>query len=77
MPREMTGNAVAGQQIGQWVDNTAGGLWNLVWEPDGYHEFQSTGSTSLYLTSSSAGTRLTLKPAPSNGSQVWQLVPES
>jgi Ricin-type beta-trefoil lectin domain-like len=69
-----TGNAVAGQQIGQWVDNAAGGLWNLVKEPDGYYEFQSTGNTSLYLTGSSTGAHLTLEPATSNGSQEWQLV---
>jgi hypothetical protein len=72
-----TGNATAGQEIGQWVDNTPNGLWNLIKNPDGYYEFQSTGNTSLYLTGSSAGAHLALEPATSDGSQEWQLVPES
>jgi hypothetical protein len=72
-----TGNATAGQEIGQWVDNTPNGLWNLIKNPDGYYEFQSTGNTSLYLTGSSAGAHVALEPATSDGSQEWQLVPES
>ena len=71
-----TGNAVGGQQIGQWVDNTPDGLWKLIKNPGGYYEFQSTGNTSLYLTGSSAGAHLTLEPATSDGSQEWHLVPE-
>jgi hypothetical protein len=72
-----TGNAVAGQEIGQWVDNTATGLWNLIKESNGYYEFQCASNTSLYLTGASTGAHLTLEPATSNGSQQWQLVPES
>jgi hypothetical protein len=69
-----TGAATAGQEIGQWVDNTPNGLWNLIKEADGYYEFQCASNTSLYLTGSSAGAHLTLEPATSGGSQEWQLV---
>jgi hypothetical protein len=72
-----TGNATAGQQIGQWVDNTPNGLWNLVKNPDGYYEFQSASNRSLYLTGSSMGAHLTLENATSDGSQEWQLVPQA
>ena len=72
-----TGNAVVGQEIGQWVDNTASGLWNLIKEPDGDYEFQCASNTSLYLTGASADAHLTLEPATANGSQEWQLVPQS
>ena len=68
-----TGSATAGQQIGQWVDNTPNGLWKLIKNADGYYEFQSALNTSLYLTGSSAGAHLTLEPATSGGSQEWQL----
>ena len=69
-----TGAATAGQEIGQWVDNTPNGLWNLIKEADGYYEFQCASNPSLYLTGSSAGAHLTLEPATSGGSQEWQLV---
>jgi hypothetical protein len=67
-------NAVAGAQIGQWVDNKTTGLWNMVQLADGNYQFQSTGNTSLYLTGASAGANLTLQTATTNGSQEWQLV---
>jgi len=68
------GNAVAGAQIGQWVDNTTTGLWNMVQLSDGDYEFQSTGNTSLYLTGASTGAALTLQTAATDGSQEWELV---
>ncbi|HEX3962197.1 MAG TPA: RICIN domain-containing protein [Trebonia sp.] len=72
-----TGNATAGQQIGQWVDNTPNGLWSLIKNPGGYYEFQSASNKSLYLTGSSTGAHLTLENATSDGSQEWQLVPQA
>lgn len=68
-----TGNATAGQQIGQWVDNTPAGLWTLIKLADGNVEFQSTGNPSLYLTGASTDAHLTLQAATSDGSQEWQL----
>ena len=68
------GTASAGADIGQWVDNTSTGLWNMVALSDGDYEFQSTANTSLYLTGASAGATLTLATATSTGSQEWQLV---
>ena len=68
-----TGNATAGQQIGQWVDNTPAGLWTLIKLADGNVEFQSTGNPSLYLTGASTDAHLTLQAATSHGSQEWQL----
>ncbi|MBT2538994.1 RICIN domain-containing protein [Arthrobacter sp. ISL-69] len=69
-----TGNATIGQRIGQWVDNTAGGLWNVKQAPDGYYTFQAAKNTSAYLTGASAGAPLTLQNATTDGSQQWQLV---
>ncbi|MFE0523267.1 RICIN domain-containing protein [Streptomyces sp. NPDC058954] len=69
-----TGNATAGQKIGQWVDNSATGSWNLVKTSDGFYRLQSIKNTSLYLTGSSAGTQLTLQTALTDGSQDWELV---
>lgn len=68
------GNATAGAGIGQWVDNTSTGLWNMVKLADGNYQFQSTGNTGLYLTGASSGAGLTLQTARSDGSQEWQLV---
>jgi hypothetical protein len=68
------GNPTAGAGIGQWVDNTATGLWNMVQLSDGDYQFQSTGNTSLYLTGASSGAALTLQTASGTGSQEWQLV---
>ncbi|GAA4250510.1 RICIN domain-containing protein [Dactylosporangium darangshiense] len=68
------GNATAGQRIGQWVDNTAAGLWRLVTTADGYLRFMSAANPAVYLTGASAGAPLTLQNAATDGSQDWQLV---
>jgi len=69
-----TGNATAGQRIGQWVDNSATGSWNLVKTSDGFYKLQSVKNTSLYLTGASDGAPLTLQNAATDGSQDWELV---
>jgi hypothetical protein len=69
-----TGNATAGQKIGQWVDDSATGSWNLVKTSDGFYKLQSVKNTSLYLTGASAGAQLTLQAALTDGSQDWELV---
>ncbi|MFF6951142.1 RICIN domain-containing protein [Streptomyces iakyrus] len=69
-----TGNATVGQRIGQWVDNSSTGSWNLVKTSDGYYRFQAVKNTSLYLTGASAGAPLTLQNAADDGSQDWKLV---
>jgi hypothetical protein len=69
-----TGNATAGQKIGQWVDNSGTGSWNLVKTSDGFYKLQSVKNTSLYLTGASAGAQLTLGTALTDGSQDWELV---
>ncbi|MDQ0766613.1 RICIN domain-containing protein [Streptomyces canus] len=69
-----TGNATAGQRIGQWVDNSSSGSWNLVKTPDGYYRLQAVKNTALYLTGASAGAPLTLQSAADDGSQEWKLV---
>ncbi|MET7480146.1 RICIN domain-containing protein [Streptomyces sp. NPDC005648] len=69
-----TGNATVGQRIGQWVDNSATGSWNLIKTPDGYYKLQAVKNTSLYLTGASAGAPLTLQNAADDGSQDWKLV---
>ncbi|MEN2736443.1 RICIN domain-containing protein [Microbacterium sp. X-17] len=70
-----TGNATQGQQIGQWVDNAANGLFAMVTKSSGYVYFQSVQNPSLYLTGSSAGAPLTLQPSDNGGgTQDWQLV---
>ncbi|MEU6226626.1 RICIN domain-containing protein [Streptomyces sp. NPDC047042] len=69
-----TGSATVGQRIGQWVDNSATGSWNLVETADGYYRFQSLKNTTLYLTGASAGSPLTLQTATTDGSQDWKLV---
>ncbi|MFJ9736983.1 RICIN domain-containing protein [Streptomyces sp. NPDC101166] len=69
-----TGNATVGQRIGQWVDNSASGSWNLVRTADGYYRLQAVRNTSVYLTGASAGAPLTLQNAADDGSQDWKLV---
>ncbi|MFE2216332.1 RICIN domain-containing protein, partial [Streptomyces canus] len=69
-----TGNATAGQRIGQWVDNSSSGSWNLVKTTDGYYRLQAVKNTALYLTGASAGAPLTLQNAADDGSQEWKLV---
>ncbi|WP_374192628.1 RICIN domain-containing protein [Streptomyces sp. MBT49] len=69
-----TGNATAGQKIGQWVDDSATGSWTLVPTTDGYYRLRSVKNTGLYLTGASAGAQLTLETSRTDGSQDWQLV---
>ncbi|MEV5528681.1 RICIN domain-containing protein [Streptomyces prunicolor] len=69
-----TGNATVGQRIGQWVDNSATGSWNLVKTGDGFYRLQSVKNTSLYLTGASDGAPLTLQNTAADGSQEWRLV---
>ncbi len=69
-----TGNATVGQRIGQWVDNSSTGSWNLVKTSDGYYRFQAVKNSALYLTGASAGVPLTLQNATGDGSQDWKLV---
>ncbi|WP_308314398.1 RICIN domain-containing protein [Streptomyces sp. GbtcB7] len=69
-----TGNATAGQRIGQWVDNSATGSWNLVKTTDGFYKLQSVRNTNLYLTGASDNAPLTLQNAATDGSQDWELV---
>ncbi|MFF4506791.1 RICIN domain-containing protein [Streptomyces sp. NPDC001401] len=69
-----TGNATAGQRIGQWVDNSSTGSWNLVRTTDGFYRLQAVKNTNLYLTGASAEAPLTLQNAVTDGSQDWELV---
>ncbi|MFF6785173.1 RICIN domain-containing protein [Streptomyces sp. NPDC012510] len=69
-----TGNATVGQKIGQWVDNSKTGSWNLVRTGDGFYKLQSVKNTGLYLTGATAGGQLTLQTAVSDGSQDWELL---
>jgi hypothetical protein len=70
-----TGNATVGQRIGQWVDNSSTGSWNLVKTDNGFFTLQSVKNKSLYLTGASAGAPLTLQNAVTDGSQEWELAP--
>jgi hypothetical protein len=72
-----TGNATVGQRIGQWVDDLAGGSWNLVQIDNGYYRFQAAKNPNVYLTGESAGAPLTLQNAATDGSQDWQLTSEA
>ncbi|MFI1488610.1 RICIN domain-containing protein [Streptomyces sp. NPDC020747] len=69
-----TGNATVGQRIGQWVDNSSTGSWNLVKTRDGFYKLQAVKNTNLYLTGASDGAPLTLQNAATDGSQDWELV---
>ncbi|MCX5188420.1 RICIN domain-containing protein [Streptomyces sp. NBC_00268] len=69
------GNATVGQRIGQWVDNSSTGSWNLVKTDNGFFTLQSVKNKSLYLTGASAGAPLTLQNAVTDGSQEWELAP--
>lgn len=68
-----TGNATAGQRIGQRVDNSATGSWNLVKTGDGFCTLRSVRNLDLYLTGASDGAPLTLQHAAGDGSQEWKL----
>lgn len=72
-----TGSATVGQKIGQWVDNSATGSWNVVKTADGYYKFQAVKNTNVYLTGPSQGAALTLQNAAQDGSQEWQLVQQT
>ncbi|MGX5207704.1 RICIN domain-containing protein [Streptomyces violaceus] len=69
-----TGTASAGQRIGQWVDDNAAGIWNVVRTGDGYYRFQAAKNPDLYLTGASRGAPLTLQNEAADGSQEWRLV---
>ncbi|SFN49215.1 hypothetical protein SAMN04487980_10221, partial [Streptomyces sp. cf124] len=69
-----TGNATAGQRIGQWVDDSATGTWDVVRTGDGHIRLRSTKNKDLYLTGVSADAPLTLRTASTDGSQDWKLV---
>ncbi|MEU1557060.1 RICIN domain-containing protein [Streptomyces scabiei] len=70
-----TGSATAGQRIGQWVDDSAAGTWNVIQSADGHVKLQSAKDKSLYLTGASPDAPLTLQNATTDGSQDWKLVP--
>ncbi|MGI5452777.1 RICIN domain-containing protein [Streptomyces sp. CA-249302] len=70
-----TGNPTVGRRIGQWVDNSPAGSWNLIRTTDGYYRFQAVRNTDVYLTGGSPGAPLTLQNALDDGSQEWRLVP--
>ncbi|MFF7449337.1 MULTISPECIES: RICIN domain-containing protein [unclassified Streptomyces] len=69
-----TGNATVGQRVGQWVDDSTTGSWNLVGTGDGYYRLQAARNTDLYLTGTSPGAPLTLQNTVADGSQEWRLV---
>jgi hypothetical protein len=69
-----TGNATVGQRIGQWVDNSPTGSWNVIRTADGYYRFQSVRNADVYLSATSRGAALTLQNAVADGSQEWQLI---
>jgi hypothetical protein len=69
-----TGNATVGQRIGQWVDNSPTGSWNLIKTSDGFYRLQSVKNQNLYLTGASDGAALTLQNTVADGSQEWELV---
>jgi hypothetical protein len=72
-----TGNATVGQRIGQWVDYSATGSWNVIKAADGYYKFQAVKNPDVYLTGASRGAPLTLQNAVTDGSQEWQLVQQA
>ncbi|WP_371584009.1 RICIN domain-containing protein [Streptomyces sp. NBC_01314] len=69
-----TGNATAGQRIGQWVDDSTTGTWTVVESANGHVKLRSVKNKDLYLTGASAGASLTLQNATTDGSQDWKLV---
>ncbi|MDX3710687.1 RICIN domain-containing protein [Streptomyces europaeiscabiei] len=69
-----TGNATAGQRIGQWVDDSTTGTWTVVRSTNGHVKLQSVRNKDLYLTGASADAPLTLQNATTDGSQDWKLV---
>lgn len=71
-----TGNATAGQRIGQWVDDRTDGTWDLVQESNGDIRLRSRQNNSLFLTGSTADAGVTLQTTVSDGAQSWQVVPQ-
>lgn len=72
-----TGSATTGQKIGQWVDNSPTGSWNMIRTADGFYKFQAVKNTGVYLTGASQGAALTLQNASGDGSQEWRLVQQA
>ncbi|TCL79484.1 MULTISPECIES: RICIN domain-containing protein [unclassified Rathayibacter] len=77
------GNASAGQQLTQWVDdNGSDKLWNLVPTSDGYYRIQSTKNTSVVWSGAAygatkLGTVIDAAADPkADDAQEWMLVPE-
>ncbi|KFF98735.1 hypothetical protein IQ62_23495 [Streptomyces scabiei] len=70
-----TGSATADQRIGQWVDDSTTGTWNVVKSANGHVKLQSVKNKDLYLTGASADAPLTLQNATTDGSQDFELVP--
>ncbi|QFR02031.1 hypothetical protein F9278_44255 [Streptomyces phaeolivaceus] len=73
--RPAAGSATAGQRVGQWVDDSATGTWKVVEAGNGHVKLQSAKNKDLYPTGASTDAPLTLRPATSDGSQDWKLVP--
>jgi hypothetical protein len=69
-----TGDATAGRRIGQWVDDSATGSWNLVTTEDGFYRLQSLRNPNPYLTGASDGAPLTSQNVVADGSQERELV---
>jgi hypothetical protein len=72
-----TGNPTVGQRIGQWVDDTPAGLWNLIKTQNGYYKLQAARNPNVYLTGASAGAAITLQNAATDGSQEWRFVQQA
>lgn len=76
------GNATAGQQLAQWVDDGATDKqWTLVSSTDGYYKIRSVRNSALFMTGASAGGAVDLEAAidtssnaSADDSQEWQLV---
>ncbi|MET9764336.1 RICIN domain-containing protein [Streptomyces sp. NPDC006372] len=69
-----TGAATAGQRIGQWVDDSDTGSWNLIKATGGYYRLRAVKNPDVYLTGASRGAPLTLQNEVADGSQEWRLV---
>jgi hypothetical protein len=67
------GNPGVGTRIGQWVDDTAGGTFNLIMIGNGYYRLQAAKNTSVYLTGATDGAPITLQSLTTDGSQDWKL----
>ena len=72
-----SGNASAGQGIGQWVDNRADGQWDLVQTANGDVQLRSRQNNALFLTGGTANAGVTLQPSATDGSQDWRVVSQA